>query len=50
MDRLFDSVAPDVKMISLGEAPMSEATCSLASSTARSESQPYWWVRECGFP
>ena len=40
MDRLFDSVAPEVKMISFGEALINEAICSLAVSTARSASHP----------
>ncbi len=34
MARLFDSVAPEVKMISLAVAPMSLAICSRAFSTA----------------
>ena len=38
--RLLDSVAPEVKMISLGDAPMRAATCALALSTALSDSQP----------
>ena len=40
----------DVKMISFASAPHSEATCSLATSTAASASHPYLCVRECGFP
>ena len=40
MLRLFDSVAPDVNIISLGEAPMRFATCDLAASTADSDSHP----------
>ena len=40
MERLFDSVAPDVKIISFGDAPISEAIWARAVSTALSESQP----------
>ena len=47
---LFDSVAPDVKTISLLSAPTRLATCSRAASDALSASQPYSWVFECGFP
>lgn len=50
MDRLLDSVAPEVKTISLGEAEMREDIWERATSTARSESQPYWCVLEWGFP
>jgi hypothetical protein len=50
MARLFDSVAPDVQTISLGSALTSFATCSRASSTAASVSQPYAWLREAGLP
>ena len=32
--RLFDSVAPDVKMMSSGAAPISEATCAREVSTS----------------
>src|SRR5215469_12381250 len=38
--RLLDSVAPEVKMISLEVAPMSLAICSRAFSVAFSASQP----------
>ena len=38
--RLFDSVAPDVKTISLGSAPIAPATCCRARSTASPASQP----------
>jgi hypothetical protein len=41
MVRLFDSVAPDVKMISLGDALMRDAICSRATSTDFSASHPY---------
>ena len=40
MARLFDSVAPDVKMISRASAPMARATCSRARSRASAASQP----------
>jgi cysteine desulfurase len=40
MARLFDSVAPLVKMISFPEAPIRAAICSRAFSTASSASQP----------
>lgn len=50
MRALFDSVAPDVKMISLGSALMTPATCSLAFSTAALVSHPYRCVVECGLP
>ncbi len=48
--RLFDSVAPDVKMISLSVAPTTAATCSRAASTAASASQPKLWLRLPGLP
>ena len=38
--RLLDSVAPEVQTISRGSAPISEATCSRAISTASSAAQP----------
>jgi hypothetical protein len=38
--RLFDSVAPDVKMISFSSAPMIEPICARAVSTPSSASQP----------
>ena len=50
MAMLLDSVAPDVKMISLGLAPMMDATSARASSMESSASQPYMCVRLCGFP
>jgi len=40
MARLFDSVAPEVKMISFESAPIRSATLCLATSTASSDSQP----------
>ena len=48
--RLLASVAPEVKTISFGCAPISAATRWRAASTAASASQPYTWVRECGLP
>ena len=50
MAMLLLSVAPEVKMISRGLAPIREATCSRARSTPASASQPYVWVREWAFP
>jgi len=47
---LLDSVAPEVKIISLGWALISDAVCSLASSTICSALQPNWWVLEWGLP
>jgi hypothetical protein len=40
MARLSDSVAPEVKMISLSDAPISSATCLRAFSTAASAFHP----------
>ena len=40
MARLFDSVAPEVKMTSFSSAPISLATWSRAFSTPSSASQP----------
>jgi hypothetical protein len=48
--RLFDSVAPEVQMISRGSAPTMAATLARASSTAASAVQPYMWLREAGLP
>ena len=45
MARLLLSVAPDVKMISLGLAPINAADCSRANSTPSSDSQPNLWLR-----
>ena len=50
MARLSDSVAPEVKTISLPLAPMSAATCSRASSTAFSAVQPKLWLRLAALP
>ena len=47
---MSDSVAPEVKTISFGEAFMARATCSRAASTAASASQPKTWPREAGLP
>ncbi len=47
---LLLSVAPLVKMISLGSAPIRLAMYSLACSTACSLSQPYACVLEWGLP
>ena len=38
--RLIASVDPDVQTISLGDAPINDATCSRARSTAFSAVQP----------
>ena len=38
--RLFASVAPEVKTISRGSAPIRCATCARARSTASAASQP----------
>ena len=46
---LLDSVAPPVRMISPGAAPMSSATAPHASSTAAAASQPSA-CSECGLP
>ena len=48
--RLSDSVAPLVKMISFAVAPISEATCWRAFSTASSPAQPNEWLRLAAFP
>ncbi len=48
--RLFDSVAPLVKMISFALAPMSAATCRRAASTASSAFQPNACVRLAALP
>ncbi len=50
MARLSDSVAPEVKTISLSEAPMSAATCLRACSTAASAFQPNAWLRDAALP
>ena len=48
--RLFASVAPLVKMISLALAPIRSATFLRASSTASSASHPNAWLRLAGLP
>jgi hypothetical protein len=48
--RLFDSVAPLVKMISFALAPIRSATCLRAASTASSASQPNEWLRLAALP
>ncbi len=48
--RLLDSVAPDVKTISLESAPISLASFSRAASTANSAFWPNWCCVECGLP
>ena len=50
MARLSDSVAPEVKTISLSDAPISSATCLRAFSTAASAFQPKAWLRDAAFP
>ena len=50
MAMLFDSVAPEVKMISFGWAPRRSATCDRAVSTPFSASQPYAWFRLLELP
>ena len=46
--RLLDSVAPDVKIISLGSALSNSATCILYFSTISLVSLPKEWLLECG--
>src|SRR5580704_6363607 len=48
--RLSDSVAPLVKMISFGVAPISEAICCRALSTASSPAHPKLWLRLAALP
>ena len=48
--RLSDSVAPLVKTISLGVAPIRSAICLRAFSTACSASQPKEWLRLAALP
>jgi hypothetical protein len=48
--RLLASVAPEVKMISRGAAPISAATCARAASTRSNAARPGSWVAEAGFP
>ena len=50
MARLSLSVAPEVKMISLGVAPTSFAMRSRAVSTAASAAQPKEWLRLAALP
>jgi hypothetical protein len=50
MARLLDSVAPEVKMISSGWAPMALARRSRADSTSFAAAHPYACVREAAFP
>ena len=50
MARLSDSVAPLVKMISLGSALIRAAMSARAFSTASSASQPNAWLLEAGLP
>ena len=50
MAMLLDSVAPDVKKISRGRAPISPATCARAASTASLASAPKAWLSEWGLP
>ena len=50
MARLSDSVAPLVKTISLGVAPIRSAICWRAFSTACSASQPKVWLRLAALP
>ena len=48
--RLFDSVAPEVKMISLGSAPITRAIWTRARVVASSARQPKACVREAALP
>jgi hypothetical protein len=48
--RLIDSVDPDVKTISLGEAPIRDAIRVRAVSTASSAFQPNGWLRLAALP
>lgn len=50
MARLFASVAPDVKMISSGSAPMQLATLVLDDSVALFADHPVECSEECGLP
>ncbi len=50
MARLFASVAPEVRMISRGSAPISAATSARAASTAASASRPSACSALCGLP
>jgi hypothetical protein len=50
MAMLLLSVAPEVKMISLGLAPIKSASSARAFSMADSASQPYMCVRLWGLP
>ena len=50
MARLMLSVAPEVKMISSGSAPISEAISSLAFFTASEAFHPYACWRLDAFP
>ena len=47
---LSDSVAPEVKVISFGEAFTRAAICSRARSTASPAVQPKEWFEEAGLP
>ena len=47
---MLDSVAPLVKTISRGVAPISEAMAARAASTASSASQPNEWLRLAALP
>jgi hypothetical protein len=46
----LDSVAPEVKTISRGSAPMRLATSARAASTASAASRPKPWLAEWGLP
>ena len=50
MARLSDSLAPEVKTISLALALISFATCLRAFSTAVAAAQPNLWFRLAGLP
>jgi hypothetical protein len=50
MAKLFDSVAPLVKMISRAVAPIRAATSRRAASTACWAFQPHWWLADAGLP
>ena len=50
MARLLDSVAPLVKTISFGLAPIRSAICLRALSTASSASHPNGWLRLAALP
>ena len=47
MAKLFDSVAPDVKMISFASAPIKSATCKKVNGNVRLGFKIYLLVQFC---